>query len=142
MLFGLSWTAFFAIASRQAKGSSDESGRAERRAGGGEGGSATELSTKAQKRGVAELLEEEAITTDIAEEAEKAAVAMAASCAVPAALRVVADAPAVTPAAATGPVFPPWPATAAEGAADPGAAVTATDDEDSGDVIVDAGGEY
>lgn len=114
------------------EGSLDRSGRAGQRAGGGAGESGEiESSTKGRKRDAAEALEGEGTTIDVAEEAEKAAVAIAASCAVPPALRVVADEPAVIAAYATAPVFPRWetPEGAAEGAG-PGA-------EDSGD----AGGD-
>lgn len=131
------------------KGASDESSGAERRAG---EGSANELtSAKARKRDVARLSEEEATTTDIAQEAEKAAVAIAASCAVPPSLRAVVDKPGATAAGGTTvPGFPRWPAPAASntaegadlGAAVAAAAAAAADAEDSEDISVDAGGDY
>lgn len=124
----------------------DGRNRAERRAGGGGvGSSATELSAKVRKRDVARLVEDEATTADIAQEAERAAVAIAASCVAPPALRVVADTPAAAAAGgSTVPVFPQWSAPAAtttEGVG-LGAVGAAADDEDSEDISVDAGGDY
>lgn len=119
------------------EGSLDQSDRAEQRAGRGEGESGiTQSSATGQKRDAAEALEDGETTMDVAKEAEKAAVAIAASYAVPPALRVVADEPAVIAACATAPIFPRWenPEDAAEGAG-PGT-------EDSGDVSGDAGGDY
>ena len=114
MLFDLTRTACLSIPSQQElhdqplmKGSSDESTRTERRPGEGGEGLPTDWSAEDRKPDVAEILEAEATTIDIAEQAEKTAVAIAASCAAPPALRVIADEPAVTAAGfATVPVRP------------------------------------